>query len=77
MVHTTVDSVPSAFKSWVGCLAKSVIYKGRSAHAGGSPWNGCNALYAAQLGLSAINSIRETFKESDVIRVHPIITKGK
>ncbi|MBE6590739.1 MAG: amidohydrolase [Ruminococcaceae bacterium] len=76
MVHTTVDSVPSAFKSWVGCLAKSVIYKGRSAHAGGSPWNGCNALYAAQLGLSAINSIRETFKESDVIRVHPIITKG-
>ena len=33
-------------------------------------------LYAANLGLSAINSIRETFKESDIIRVHPIITKG-
>ena len=60
----------------VGCLAKSVIYKGVSSHAGGSPWNGCNALYAATLGLSAINSIRETFMEQDIIRVHPIITKG-
>ena len=57
-------------------MAKRVEYKGISAHAGGAPWNGCNALYAATLGLSAINSIRETFKEPDIIRVHPIITKG-
>jgi len=77
MVHTTVGNsflIPKI--GCVGCLAKRVIYKGVSAHAGGSPWNGCNALYAATLGLSAINSIRETFKEPDVIRVHPIITKG-
>jgi metal-dependent amidase/aminoacylase/carboxypeptidase family protein len=26
--------------------------------------------------MSAVNSIRETFRESDYIRVHPIITKG-
>ena len=42
----------------------------------GSPWNGNNALYAATAGLSAVNSIRETFQEKDIIRVHPIITKG-
>ncbi|MBR2106514.1 MAG: hypothetical protein IJ937_04535, partial [Treponema sp.] len=35
-----------------------------------------NALYAANLGLSAINAVRETFREEDVIRVHPIITNG-
>lgn len=60
----------------VGCIAKNIIYKGTAAHAGGSPWNGNNALYAATCGLNAVNAIRETFKESDLIRVHPIITRG-
>ena len=41
-----------------------------------SPHKGINALYAANLGLMAINSIRETFREEECIRVHPIITKG-
>ena len=57
-------------------MAKSIIYKGVAAHAGGSPWAGRNALYAATCGIQAVNSIRETFKESDLIRVHPIITHG-
>ena len=35
-----------------------------------------NALYAAQLSLSAINAQRETFRDEDCVRVHPIITKG-
>ncbi|MBE6612370.1 MAG: amidohydrolase [Ruminococcaceae bacterium] len=60
----------------VGCLAKKIVYKGKAAHAGGSPWAGQNALYAANCGLNAINAIRETFKEQDIIRVHPIITHG-
>lgn len=76
MVHTSEGSGFRARKGSVGCLAKRVIYKGVSAHAGGCPWDGCNALYAATLGLSAINSIRETFREPDLVRVHPIITKG-
>ena len=74
MVHTS-----SAFTvrlGSVGCLAKNIIYKGKASHAGGSPWNGVNALYAANCGLNAINAIRETFKEADIIRVHPIITHG-
>ena len=60
----------------VGCLSKRIIYKGTAAHAGGAPWDGHNALYAANCGLNAVNAIRETFPESDIIRVHPIITKG-
>lgn len=76
MVHTSISDKFGANKGGVGCLAKNVKYKGVSSHAGGSPWNGVNALYAATQGLSAINAIRETFKEQDVIRVHPIVTKG-
>ena len=60
----------------VGCLVKSIVYKGKAAHAGGAPWDGKNALYAANCGLNAVNAIRETFCETDTIRVHPIITHG-
>lgn len=76
MVHTSQGPAVAITGGSVGCVAKRVVYKGVSAHAGGCPWDGCNALYAANLGLSAINSIRETFKEADMIRVHPIITLG-
>lgn len=76
MVHTTETEHFEVNVGGVGCLAKRVTYKGVSAHAGGNPWKGRNALYAATLGLQAINSIRETFRERDLIRVHPIITQG-
>ena len=75
MVHTTTGGF-AARKGSVGCLAKTVYYKGVASHAGGSPWNGRNALYAATQGISAANAIRETFAESDIIRFHPIITHG-
>lgn len=74
MVHTSTSF--AAQKGSVGCLAKKIIYKGKAAHAGGNPWDGRNALYAANCGLNAINAIRETFREPDRIRVHPIITHG-
>lgn len=59
-----------------GCLMKDVTYYGVGAHAGSCPDQGVNALYAATLGLNAINALRETFKEENNIRVHPIITNG-
>lgn len=59
-----------------GFVAKTARYIGRSAHAGGAPHEGINALYAAQLGMTAINALRETFRDEDTIRVHPIITHG-
>lgn len=74
MVHTGTSY--SCVKTNVGCMLKNITYKGLSAHAGGSPWEGKNALYAATCGINAVNAIRETFKESDAIRFHPIITNG-
>ena len=74
MVHTS-DSF-NCVKTNVGFMLKNITYKGVSAHAGGAPWEGKNALYAANCGLNAINAIRETFKDSDSIRVHHIITNG-
>jgi amidohydrolase len=74
MVHTSAQS--GVRPGSVGCLTKKIIYKGTSAHAGGAPWDGRNALYAATGGINAINAIRETFKDTDNIRVHPIITEG-
>ncbi len=76
MVHTSSDDGFYINLGAVGCRVKQITYKGKSSHAGGAPWDGVNALYAATQGLNAINSIRETFKEADIIRVHPIITSG-
>lgn len=59
-----------------GFIGKMVRYIGKESHAGAAPEKGINALSAAMLGLQAINSLRETFKDDDCIRVHPIITKG-
>ena len=59
-----------------GASASSSRYVGRAAHAGGAPHMGINALYAAQIGLMAINALRETFVDDDTIRVHPILTHG-
>lgn len=78
LVHATPKSTADFFisKGSNGCMAKDMIYEGRASHAGGSPQDGINALYAASLGLTAINSIRETFVDSEHVRVHPIMTDG-
>ena len=76
MVHSAVGTVFSTNIGSNGCIAKKVIYKGKSAHAGSAPWMGRNALYAATTGIAAANALRETFKEEDMIRFHPIITSG-
>jgi amidohydrolase len=79
MIHGTArpeDGRAGVPASNNGCVVKTVRYLGRAAHAGGAPHMGINALYAAQIGLLAINAIRETFKDEDTIRVHPIITHG-
>ena len=78
MIHTSSDDSAdfACNSSNNGCVAKRVIYQGVGAHAGGSPHLGVNALYAAQTGMQAVNALRETFREEDHIRVHPIITAG-
>ncbi len=74
MIHTGGEFLVRA--GFNGCLAKQVIYKGRATHAGGTPEKGINALYAANCGLNAVNALRETFRDEDYIRVHPIVTAG-
>ncbi len=59
-----------------GFIGKNIKFIGREAHAGNSPHKGVNALNAAVLAMNNINAQRETFKDSDRVRIHPIITKG-
>ncbi len=79
MIHSQKNA-PNDFiaigKSSNGFIGKSVRYTGKVSHAGEAPENGINALNAAMLGLMGIHAMRETFRDEDCIRVHPIITKG-
>lgn len=59
-----------------GFVSKVIRCRGRAAHAASSPEKGVNALAIASLGLSALGLTRETFRDEDSVRVHPIITKG-
>lgn len=59
-----------------GFITKIARYSGRAAHAAAAPHRGINALYAATLALDAINAQRETFRDEDHVRVHPIMTRG-
>lgn len=53
-----------------------IRYEGKQAHAAAAPEKGKNALYAAVAGINAVNALRETFRDSDHVRVHFIITRG-
>ena len=59
----------------LGFNAKTITYKGKAVH-GSTPFDGVNALNAAALSILGIHSNRETFREEEKIRIHPIITKG-
>ena len=60
----------------LGFVAKTVDFLGKAAHAGGAPHEGINALNAAMSAMMCIHAQRETFRDEDKIRVHPIITNG-
>jgi amidohydrolase len=79
MVHVTAnqrDRRVALQSTNNGLVAKFVRFLGKAAHAGGAPDQGINALNAASLALSAIHYQRETFRDQDHIRVHPILTRG-
>lgn len=79
MTHSETDSPAPrivAGGNAMGFIGKAVQFRGREAHAGGAPEKGINALNAASLAIMAINAQRETFRDCDSVRVHPIITKG-
>ena len=79
MIHTNwrrEDGKAGVPASNNGRVGKTARFIGRASHAGGAPHLGINALYAAQVALSGINAVRETFRDEDSIRVHPILTHG-
>ena len=78
MIHTDSGAEPYAAieRGANGCIAKTATFKGISSHAGGSPHRGVNALYAANVAMTAANALRETFVDNEHIRFHPIITQG-
>jgi amidohydrolase len=79
ITHTTArpdDLLASVGDTHNGCVVKFMRFLGRAAHAGAAPHRGINALKAATITLGAIDAQRESFRDEDTIRVHPIITKG-
>jgi amidohydrolase len=79
MVHATGsadDRQLSMRMTATGLVAKRVRFIGRASHAGAAPERGINALNAAALALQAIHMQRETFRDEDHVRVHPIMTHG-
>lgn len=61
--------------SSLGFEAKRITFTGKAAH-GSEPWNGVNALDAAMLTISGIHANRPTFRDSDSVRIHPILSNG-
>src|SRR5262249_48555342 len=79
MIHTTPrpeDGAVAVPQSNNGRFGKTARFIGKASHAGGAPHAGVNALYAAHIALMGINAIRETFRDEDTVRVHPILTHG-
>ncbi len=78
MVHAQANTPEDAafvHGGSLGFFGKAVTFKGRAVHAA-KPFDGVNALNAAALAILGIHANRETFKDEDKIRIHPIITKG-
>ena len=79
-IHVTADANKKGFMELSttsnGFIGKLINYKGRAAHAAAAPHEGVNALNAAMMGIMGVHAQRETFKDADSIRFHPIITQG-
>lgn len=74
--HTAMEGILLGSGSGNGFVSKVIKIKGKAAHAAACPEDGINALSAASLGLQALALNRETFRDQDCVRVHPIMTKG-
>ncbi|MEG0076620.1 amidohydrolase [Anaerorhabdus sp.] len=62
--------------SLAGFIYKKYHFEGKASHAAMAPSEGINALSACNLFLQAQAMLRETFLDSDMNRVHGIITNG-
>ena len=76
MIHTSGRGAFGYNKGSNGCVVKNITFQGKASHAGGSPSAGINALYESNIAMTAANALRETFRDEEHIRFHPIITAG-
>lgn len=78
MIHAMTDEhhLFHLFKGGNGCINKHFEFEGTAAHAGVAPWDGVNALYEANVGMTACNALRETFIDTETMRFHPIMTQA-
>lgn len=78
MIHShaaTKETVLFTRGQSLGFQAENIQFKGKSCHAS-TPYLGINALNAANLALMGFHANRESFRDEDKVRIHPIITKG-
>ena len=74
LIHAGHDTfTPESFN---GFCMKQIIFKGKAAHGGLSPWMGVNAASMARQALNMIDSQRDTFKDVDSVRIHGVISDG-
>ncbi|PSK90221.1 amidohydrolase [Murinocardiopsis flavida] len=75
LVHTGRGGGPrfSVGDTLNGSLVTRARFRGRSAHAGSSPWLGVNALKAAGLAAHGIDAQRETFADEHAVRLNYLL----
>jgi amidohydrolase len=74
--HSSTEGLYVGNGSSNGFVSKVIRFLGRASHAAAAPHRGVNALNAATIGHTALQFQRETFKDEDAVRIHPILTKG-
>ena len=80
MVHNFPINGPgykiAPYNTGNGFIGKLTRFIGKQAHAGAAPWDGINALNMATLSMNGMSMQRETFKDTDKVRIHQIILNG-
>ena len=74
LIHAGHDTfTPESFN---GFCMKQILFHGKAAHGGLSPWEGINSASMARQALNLIDSQRDTFNDRDSVRIHGVISDG-